>query len=103
MKLYEMAKLIRCKNAGPFVLTIDIIFKDHDSYKKALESKVLSADLISKLYGVPRESIKYFTCEGALAVKMSFPRKVSSGDFEDDDVFGCQYHAPLVKLDIPCA
>ena len=37
-KLYELAKLIRSKNAGPFVVTMDILFPDHDMYQRVLES-----------------------------------------------------------------
>ena len=31
MKLYQKAKLIRSKNAGPFMMTLDIIFPDRQS------------------------------------------------------------------------
>ena len=40
-KLYELAKLIRSKNAGPFVVTMDILFPDHDMYQRVLESGAL--------------------------------------------------------------
>ena len=41
MKLYEYAQLIRSKNAGPFMLTIDIIFPTDDVYMKVWKSGAL--------------------------------------------------------------
>ena len=101
MKLHEMAQMVRCKNAGPFELTIDIIFGSEDMYRKALHTGLLTTELISRLYNVPPKNVKFFHCDGAHALKFSFPRKASCGDFEDDDVYGCQHHAPLVDLEIP--
>lgn len=101
MKLYELAKLVRSKNAGPFMITIDILFESDEYFQKVIDSKALSIDLISKLYNLPKDTIQYFACPVARAIKFSYPRKVFAGDFEDSDVFGCQYHAPLVNIDIP--
>jgi hypothetical protein len=38
--------------------------------------------------------------EAALAIKISIPRPVFSGDPEDTDVFGGQFHSPLVRLPV---
>ena len=32
--LVDLAQVIRTKNAGPFELTIDIIFKDRETYER---------------------------------------------------------------------
>jgi Domain of unknown function (DUF4387) len=37
----------------------------------------------------------------AWAIKITVPRRHSSGSFDDTDVFGCQQHAPLLDLEIP--
>lgn len=37
----------------------------------------------------------------ANAVKFSYPRSVPSGDFLDEDLYGCQQHRPLVELELP--
>ena len=100
-KLYQLAKLIRSKNAGPFTFTIDIIFPDRDTYDSVLATGVLDAEKIARLYGVPAQSMKKYELPLASAVKFSYPRQVSSGSFMDDDLYGCQQHAPLVMLDIP--
>lgn len=101
MKLYELAKLIRSKNASPFMITIDILFETDECFKKLVKSKLLSKNLISKLYNIAEDKIQYFECPQARAIKFSYPRKVFAGDFEDSDIFGCQYHAPLVNIEVP--
>ena len=48
MKLWQMTKLIRSKNSGPFELTFDVIFKDRESYEKVRNAKLISAEWFAK-------------------------------------------------------
>ncbi len=100
MKLYELAKLVRAKNAGPFVLTIDILFENDENYERVKSSKVLTPALISKLYGVQESLVEYYESPKARALKISFPRLHAVGDPEDTDIFGGQFHSPLVDIEI---
>ena len=36
MRLYDCARTIRSKNAGPFTLTVDLVFADQLSFERAL-------------------------------------------------------------------
>lgn len=101
MKLYEYAQLVRSKNAGPFMLTIDIIFPTDDVYRKVLKSGALEADGVAKLLNIPVNVIKRYELPLARAIKFSYPRSVPCGDFLDEDLYGCQQHRNLVYLDIP--
>jgi len=100
-KLWELAKLVRAKNAGPFTLTFDILFADAATYEQVKRSRALSPALFAQIYGVPEEQVQFFEHDRALAIKASIPRPIASGDPEDTDVFGGQQHAPLVELEIP--
>ena len=100
-KLYEVAQLIRSKNAGPFIITIDVIFPDRDTLDKVLATGVLDADKVAKLCGVEEEKLKRYYLPLANAVKFSYPRKAPLGDFLDVDLYGCQMHRPVVLLDVP--
>jgi hypothetical protein len=102
-KLWELAKLVRAKNAGPFTLTFDILFADAETYEAVKRSGAISRALFARLYRVPEEQVLFFEHDRALALKASIPRPVASGDPEDTDVFGGQQHAPLVDLEIPVA
>lgn len=99
-KLYELAKLIRSKNAGPFVVTLDILFPDHETYQAVLESGALDTAKIAALYGTDEKNMQRYELPLANAVKFSVPRKAPSGDFLDEDLYGCQMHRPLVMLDV---
>ncbi len=102
-KLWEITRLIRSKNAGPFVLTFDIMFDNPDLYVQARDSGVINKELVARLYNLDTEDVMLFNCDNALAIKVSIPRPYFSGDLEDSDVFGGQQFAPLVDLEVPGA
>jgi hypothetical protein len=102
-ELWQFTKLIRSKNAGPFELTFDILFKDRESFEEVMRSGQLTSETISRLYGVDHTQVRFSTIEKVLAVKISMPRRVFSGDVMDTDIYGGQFHGPLVRLPIDFA
>ena len=101
-KITELAQVIRSKNAGPFELTFDIIFKDRETYDRVKRSGVLSDRLFADLYRIPIEDVLVFCFfDQAFAVKATIARPISSGSPGDRDVFGAQQHAPLLDIEIP--
>jgi hypothetical protein len=100
-RLWELAQLIRSKNAGPFTLTFDILFADQASYERVKRSGVVNRELFARLYGVPTEQVLFFEHDRARAIKASIPRPVASGDPADSDLYGGQQHGPLVELEVP--
>jgi Domain of unknown function (DUF4387) len=99
-ELWQFTKLIRSKNAGPFELTFDIMFKNADCFREVMASGKLSAELIAQLYKVDLKRVQFFVMESLLTVKISIPRPVFSGDVGDTDVYGGQFHGPLVRLPV---
>ncbi len=100
-KLSKLAKLIRSKNAGPFELTIDIMFDNEVNYLRVKNSNVISAELISKLYNVGEDKFSVINFDPAYSIKITIPRPAISGSFDDTDVYGGQQYGPLVDLEIP--
>ena len=100
-ELWEFTKLIRSKNAGPFELTFDIMFKDQESFHHVLHSGVLTKERISELYQVGVEEVRFFQMDKLFTLKIPLPRKVFSGDVRDTDVYGGQFHGPLVQVPVP--
>jgi hypothetical protein len=100
-RLYELAKLIRSKNAGPFQLTIDVMFEDRATYDRVLDSGVISAERFSELYRTPVEDVQIINYDAANAIKVTIPRPVTSGDPGDGDMMGGQLYGPLVDLEVP--
>ncbi|MDC1407575.1 DUF4387 domain-containing protein [Candidatus Puniceispirillum sp.] len=93
-------KLIRSKNAGPFVLTIDVMFENSDMFYKCIEQNILSVQNIAKIYGIEAENIDIFEIPMISTIKISFPRAVSQGDLGDSDNHGGQQYAPILDLEI---
>jgi hypothetical protein len=100
MKLYDIAEVIRSKNAGPFTLTLDIIFARPDDFDRVLEHTAFSTESIAKVYNVEPSAVKIHPFRQVLAIKVSMPRKISSGAPGDNDVYGSQQHLPLAQLEI---
>ncbi len=98
MRLGEIARLVRSKNAGPFVLTIDVLFPDRASFDRVAASRALSRERVAALYRVDATSVRCFDLPDVLAMKISFPRPVPSGAVGDSDIYGCQFMAPLAGL-----
>ena len=99
--LGSLARLIRSKNAGPFVLTFDIMFEDEARYRRVKDSGILTRERIASIYGLPAQDVMFFWCDHALAVKASIPRPVTQGDVGDSDGHGGQQYAPLIDIEIP--
>ena len=100
-KLWQVSKLIRSKNSGPFELTFDVIFKDHATYEKVRDAKIINAAWFAKIYRLTPEVVSVVNYDAASAIKVTIPRPVISGDIDDTDVFGGQQYGPLVDLEVP--
>lgn len=100
-KLKDLARICRSKNAGPFLVTLDVVFEDRERYERVKRSGVLSPQLFARLYNVRPEDVLFTAYDAGLAFKATLPRLVGSGDVGDSDVYGCQQHAPLLDVEVP--
>ena len=101
MELGEIAGLIRSKNAGPFLLTFDIMFDTEEKYRRVVSAGIITKEWFEKAFDIPAGEIDIYYYEPAWAIKVTIPRPNPSGDPFDTDVFGGQQYGPLVKLEIP--
>jgi len=100
--LGELAKFLRSKNAGPFKLTFDVLFYNSQDYEKVKMAGVINKRLISKLYMLAsQDDISIINFDQAFAIKITFPRRVASGNIGDSDIYGAQQHVPLYEIEIP--
>lgn len=98
--IQNLARVIRSKNAGPFQLTLDIIFKNREIFQRVRDSNQLTRSRIAELYGIKADKIHALIFfEPAYAVKIVMPRRIASGSLGDSDVYGAQQHAPLFSLE----
>lgn len=100
--LRDLVAVIRSKNAGPFRLTLDILFKDDWTYRQVKASRTITPALIAALYHLGEDQITDFVeFDPGKAIKVTFVRPVGSGAADDTDVYGAQQHAPLLTIQVP--
>ncbi|MDI6880299.1 MAG: DUF4387 domain-containing protein [Desulfitobacteriaceae bacterium] len=102
IKLVDLAKTIRSKNAGPDKITFDIIFREKENYDLVKKSGVINRELIGNIYNLQKNEIADFVeFDPAYAIKFTIYRRRPSGSPGESDVFGCQQYAPLLDIEIP--
>ncbi|HZF85050.1 MAG TPA: DUF4387 domain-containing protein [Burkholderiaceae bacterium] len=101
MRLSDLAAMIRSKNAGPFVLTFDVMFTDTETYERVKRSGVLSAEVFASLYQTSPERVRFFECDSAKAFKFSMPHPTTQGALGASDLHGGQQFIPLLDIEVP--
>jgi len=102
IKLVDLAKTIRSKNAGTDKITFDIIFREKENYDLVKKSGAITKTTVAKLYGIPEGQISDFIeFDPAYAIKFTIYREQYSGSPGDGDIFGCQQYPPLLEVEVP--
>jgi hypothetical protein len=102
MRLSELAKTIRSKNAGVDKITFDVIFPDRAIYDRVRESGVISRTAVCRIFGIAASQITdHVEFEPALAIKFTIYRRMPSGSPGDADIFGSQQYGPLLDIEVP--
>src|SRR5438045_3548959 len=102
-RLGDLASVIRSKNAGPFQVTIDIMFATGEDYRRVLGSSSFTAAEVARRYRIDESEVAVIPFERVHAIKITIPRRWGSrgsGSAGDRDVYGAQQHGPLVDLEI---
>lgn len=98
------ADIIRSKNAGPFRITLDILFSDPARYRFVRDSGAVTRETVASAYGVsPEEITSFFQIDMANAIKITLRRPCAQGSFGESDIYGCQQHVPLLGIAVPVA
>jgi len=100
MKLTQVTRVLRSKNAGPSTTTLDLMFVDQAGYVLATTSPSLTPAHIAGLYRVPVDKVRVIHFPEALAIKVSLPRRVIAGSPGDRDVYGAQQHGPILGIEL---
>jgi hypothetical protein len=97
--LDDLALEVRCKNAGPFWITLDVFLPDDAAYRIA--DALITPEVIAELYHVAAQSLQIFRIPQLKVVKVSFPRPLPQGSLHDRDMHAGQHHVPLASLLLP--
>ena len=98
--LGKRTQLIRTKNAGPFWITLDIVFENDEDFERVISAKVLTKEWISGTYKILQDTLIFIEIPAARAIKFSFPRPRIQGDHGETDMYSGQQYAPLQDLQI---
>ena len=97
MDVIDRLKVLRSKNAGPFVVTFDVVFRQAEDYE--VLKKQLSKVKIAAAFRVPEADVLPFDFVDELsAVKMSIKRRRPCGHPGDPDCYGMNQEEPLAML-----
>ena len=100
--LSELASIVRSKNAGPYRITLDVLFADPEKYRLVRDSGAVTRERIAAAYKIdPSEITSFFHVDMANAIKITLRRPRGQGNFGESDVYGCQQHVPLLSLAVP--
>ena len=100
--LEDLCNVLRTKNAGPFRVSIDIMFKDAGDYRNIVDKKLLTKEIVAQAYGIPIDDITNFeTFDNVSAIKTTIKRKIASGSPGDSDCYGMNQEGPLLQLSFP--
>lgn len=99
--LSELATVIRSKNAGPFLLTFDVLFENKENFIAVCESGTFNIENIASIFQVDTDSIKSIhTMPTGNAIKFTLQRPIPQGSIGESDMYGCQQHSPLLDLPV---
>ena len=82
-------------------MTLDIFFPSEDTYARVAASGALTKSSVAELYCVEPDDVLIFELPNLNALKVSFPRRIVAGSFEDTDLHAGQQHVLLSDLRIP--
>src|SRR5262245_16631110 len=100
VRLDRMAKVIRSKNAGPCLLTLDLLLPDDATFSYVAQRVDSLRRQVAERYRRSENEVTVLPFAPALAVKITLPRDIMSGDVGDRDVYGAQQHAPLLDIEL---
>ena len=98
--LFELTSVMRSKNAGPFMGTVDLFFAGTDEFDRVAGWTGLRSAVADRLDMAPTQ-VAVTPWRRIRAIKISFPRRIPSGSVGDADIYGCQLHVPLIDICVP--
>ncbi|PIC00553.1 DUF4387 domain-containing protein [Caulobacter sp. X] len=100
VKLHEVCRQVRSKNAGPFWVTVDLFFDGPENYARYRDAFGLSADVVAKAFGADPALVKRFAVDYLSVVKISYPRKAPQGGAVERDMHSGQQYVRLLDTEL---
>ncbi|QQO10158.1 DUF4387 family protein [Breznakiella homolactica] len=98
--IYQTAKYIRSKSAGPFWFTIDIFCDGPERFAEFKNSKNIRAETFARIYGAEPDQVKLFFVPDINVIKISIPRKNPQGYRYEKDMHGGQQYTLILDVEL---
>ena len=96
-RLGDVVRAVRSKNAGPFMVTVDIFCGAQAAFQWV--NAAVSTAAIGRLYRMDPKQIDRYELPDIRVMKFSFPRPVSQGSRGDRDMHGAQWAVLLAEAE----
>jgi hypothetical protein len=104
VRLEDLCAVLRTKNAGPFLITVDMIFEDPGVYRAVSAGRLITEELVAERYRIPVGDVVRVEYIDALnAVKASYKRRIPAGSAGDPDCYGMNQEAPMLEVSFPAS
>jgi hypothetical protein len=97
-RLKEVCRYIRSKVAGPFWVTLDIFFRERETFERYVDSPALQSDAIADLFEVDRKTVKRFVVPDLMVIKFSYPRACPQGGVVERDLHSGQQYVRVLDI-----
>jgi hypothetical protein len=98
VRLNDVCRYVRSKNAGPFWVTVDLFFADDEKYRRYRDHPMLGSEQVAKVYGVDPAEVKRFAVDSLGVIKISYPRRQPQGGVLERDMHSGQQFVRLLDL-----
>jgi hypothetical protein len=101
MTVGEVARIVRSKNAGIGLITVDILCEDRSAYEAV--SAALTRERVAEAYGVaPGAVSQIIQFEAGHALKVNFSRAEIAGGagLGETDLYGSAQYTPLLDIEV---
>lgn len=100
-RLHELTRVMRSKNAGPFLVTVDAFFLDRDAYERARASGAFTPERVAALYGRGTDDVRGVHWDPeSLGLKVTLLKRPSANQPGCADVFGAHQHLPIAYAEV---
>lgn len=100
VKLADLCRHIRSKNAGPYWITVDLFFKDAAGFEGGIRDPALSPDRLAPRLGAGADHIKIIPIASLKAIKISYPRPQPQGWRGERDMHAGQGYVSLLDVEM---
>lgn len=103
VRLSDLAVYIKSANAGATQITIDAGFADAETFENVRSSGSINEEAIAEIYHVDPALVQIHHYSPANTIKITLPRAVVSGGFDERDFDGVQQYVPILFLEVDLA